>query len=53
MWYDDYYNDDGDYCEECQSDIQALEKCGCEKTAVGVVKDRHGGWASASFYKVS
>ena len=34
MWYDDYYNDDGDYCEECQSDIQALEKCGCEKTAV-------------------
>ena len=34
MWYDDYYNDDGDYCEECQSDIQALEKCGCEETAV-------------------
>ena len=22
------------YCEECQSDMQALEKCGCEKTAV-------------------
>ena len=24
----------GGYCEECQSDMQALEKCGCEKTAV-------------------
>ena len=24
----------GDYCEECQSDKQALEKCECEKAAV-------------------
>ena len=22
------------YCEECQLDIKALEKCGCEKAAV-------------------
>ena len=24
----------GAYCEECQSDMQALEKCECEKAAV-------------------
>ena len=24
----------GAYCEECQLDMQALEKCKCEKTAV-------------------
>ena len=24
----------GGYCEECQLDMQALEKCGCEKVAI-------------------
>ena len=24
----------GSYCEECQLDLQALQKCGCEKGAV-------------------
>ena len=24
----------GGYCEECQLDMQALERCECEKTAV-------------------
>ena len=24
----------GGYCKECQLDLQALEKCGCEKAAV-------------------
>ena len=24
----------GGYCEECQLDLQALQKCGCEKAAV-------------------
>ena len=24
----------GGYCEECQLDMKALEKCGCEKAAV-------------------
>ena len=24
----------GGYCRKCQLDMQALEKCGCEKTAV-------------------
>ena len=39
----------GGYCKECQCNMQALEKCGCEK----IVKDRHGRRASASFYKES
>ena len=26
----------GGYCEECQLDMQALEKCGCEKTALSM-----------------
>ena len=24
----------GDYCEECQLDMQALERCECEKTVI-------------------
>ena len=24
----------GGYCEECQLDMQALEKCGCKKVAI-------------------
>ena len=35
----------GGYCKEFQCDMQALEKCGCEK----IVKDGHGRRASASF----